>query len=144
MAMRSITELTPEMERFLDWLCMGDERVAGESQNQFAKRIGVSQSALTRWKSHGVFRKAWDARMRATHAAPDLLSDQLKALQDIAADDVLARPGERIKAIETYWKLLGQNSPDRVEVDDKRDSSEMSDEELTAKLESGLQGLRAV
>lgn len=138
-----ITSLTEEMERFLDWLCLGEERLQGESQTKFAVRLGVSPNTLLNWKKHPVFRQRWDERMRKTHAAPDLLQDQLIVLQNIANDED-AKPSERIKAIETYWKLLGQNSPDRVEVDDKRSTEQLSDDELESELEAGLAHLRAV
>lgn len=137
-----IMALTPEMERFIEWLCIGSEREEGETQKDFAEKIGVHTSTLTKWKKHPVFRAEWDKRMRETHAAPDLLQDQLKVLRDVM-DDPDARSGDRIKAVETYWKLLGQNSPDRLEVDDKRGAEDMSDEELAEALDQARSHLSA-
>lgn len=128
-------ELSEKQELFLEWLC-GD-RPAGETMEQFAKRIGVSTATLRRWKRNDKpFLRRWEERMRETHAHPDKLSAQLDSLYDLSIR--APKEADRIKATELYWRLVDRMSPDRVEVQSSKSIAQLSDEELDALIEAEL------
>ena len=131
--MATITELTDDMRRFLDWLCYGDEREVGQSQNDFAEVLGVSKQTLTNWKKRRDFRKEWEARQRETMLSPDLIGDQLRELHKIATDPN-ARSQDKINAINTYQKLTGAAAPERHQHDvgESTKIRQMTDDELVA------------
>lgn len=114
-------ELTDKQNELLDWLTGG--RPEGETQEQFAERIGVDPRTVRRWKKDRAFLKRWEDRMREKHAHPDVLSKQLDVLRTKAE-------GGDIKAIELYWRLVDRMSPDRVEHIDSGSVTELSDEQL--------------
>ena len=125
--------LSTEQLLFLDWLT-GD-RPEGESQNQFAERIGVGQYNLEKWKRLPSFLIAWEERMLATHAHPQILSDQLEVVRDLVKNG--RNDSDRLKAVELYWKLVERMAPDKVIVRNKpteADVSSLSDVELAAEL----------
>lgn len=128
-------ELSEKQVLFLDWLT--GERPEGESQNGFAERIGVDPGTLSKWKKHPLFVREWEHRMRTGAAAPSILQDQLRVLNEKAlAGDV--------KAIELYWRLVDRMAPQRFEIQDDRDASELSDAELAAQLQAAQAQLKAV
>ena len=127
-----------EKERFLDWLCFGPEREVGQSQNEFAKVLGVGRSTLGEWKRDHQFRLRWEARLRETVLAPDIIHDQLRVLHEIAtAPSESTKDSDRIQAITQYQKLTGAAAPERH---DLRAGTEgvrtMSDDELLAELQA--------
>lgn len=127
--------LDERRERFIDWLCGGPERLEGQTQADFARDVmGVDPSRLAHWKSERDFLRRWDERMRELHGAPDRLSDQLEALAQIAKGGRDIRASDQIKAIETYWKLLGKLQPKvtKVEVGPAAPVQELSDAQLRA------------
>lgn len=116
-------ELNDKQAEFLDWLTGG--RPEGETQDQFAERMGVTSRTVRRWKKDRAFLRRWEDRMRENHAHPDVLSKQLDVLRQ------KAEAGD-IKAIELYWRLVDRMSPDRVEHVDSTSVSELSNEQLEA------------
>ncbi len=125
--------LTVEQLLFLDWLT-GD-RPEGESQNQFAERIGVPSYNVAKWKRLPSFLVAWEERMLATHAHPQILSDQLEVVRDLVKNG--RNDSDRLKAVELYWKLVERMAPDKVLVRQsvESDVSGLSDAALLAELE---------
>jgi hypothetical protein len=121
-----LVSLTEQQEELLDWLT--GARPEGESLAGFARRMGVSESTLHRWKKDKSFLARWQERMVETHAHPDTLSKQLEVL------NVKALAGDT-KAIELYWKLVDKMSPDRVEVTGADAVKGMSDEALAQALQ---------
>lgn len=119
---------------FLDWLCGGAPE--GQSQREFAKEIGERQEVLSKWKRLPSFQVAWQSRMLDTHAHPDHLSRQLGILRDIAEHGTFV--GDRLKAIDQYWKLCAQLSPSGrlvpKEAEVLRTADLLSDDELAAEL----------
>lgn len=107
---------------FIEWLC-GD-RAPGDTQKAFAERHGMAASTLSEWKKDRDFRTRWEERMRDTHAAPDRQHKLLEKLYE----EALQSGNE--KKIETYFKLINKMTPDRIEIDDRRELAEMSDDEL--------------
>lgn len=112
---------------FIEWLC-GD-RADGESQADFARRWDLNPGTLSKWKKDPSFCRQWEKRMRETHAAPDKQHQLLQRLYDKALVQVDS------KDIETYFKLIDRMTPSKIEIDDKRQLAEMSDEELAAMAE---------
>jgi recombinational DNA repair ATPase RecF len=125
-----------EKERFLDWLCFGPERQVGQSQNEFAKVLGVGRSTLGEWKRDHQFRLRWEARLRETVLAPDIIHDQLRTLHEIATSGE-AKDSDRINAITQYQKLTGAAAPERHDLKASTEGvRQMSDEELMAELQA--------
>jgi hypothetical protein len=133
MAWPGYSEMPENMVRFLDWLCWGEEREVGQSQNDFAAVLGVSKGTLTKWKARRDFRKEWEARQRETMLSPDLIGDQLRELHKIATDPK-SRPQDKINAINTYQKLTGAAAPERHQHDVGEETKvrQMSDDQLVA------------
>lgn len=125
--------LSTQQLLFLDWLT-GD-RPEGESQNQFAERIGVGNYNVAKWKRLPSFLVAWEERMLATHAHPQILSDQLEVVRDLVKNG--RNDSDRLKAVELYWKLVERMAPDKVIVRQsvESDVSSLSDAALLAELE---------
>lgn len=125
---RQLDMATGEMDlkiaqaQFVEWLC-GD-RPQGESQNQFAARIGVHPGTLSKWKKDELFCRQWEKRMRETHASPEKQNQLLEKLFESAN-----RTGDP-KAIAEYFRLIDKMTPQKIEIDDKRSLAEMSDAEL--------------
>lgn len=120
-----LVELTEDMEKFLDWLC-GD-RPEGQSQNAFARELGVSPKTLTGWKRDPSFRQMWEDRLRSTHAAPDVINDHLKALNQ------KAQKGD-VQAIKLYHEIVARMWPEDRDTDE--DLIDLSDQELADLAES--------
>jgi len=128
-----------ERERFIDWLCFGDERIVGQSQAAFAEELGVHVKTLTKWKKDRRFKQEWQARLRETVLAPDVIADQLRVLHRIATNEGdSTKDSDRIAAITQYQKLTGAAAAERHEINagDAAGAREMSDEDLMAELQS--------
>ena len=134
-------ELSEGQELFLTWLTGG--RPEGQSQEQFAAQLGVHVRTLRDWKKDPSFLKAWELRMRQTHARPDVLSAQLEVLNEKALT------GD-VRATELYWKLVDKMTPEKVEVKTESGLSDLSDAQLDeligahARKEQQKRHLRAV
>lgn len=100
---------------FIDWLC-GVGRLEGQTQADYARDVvGVDPSRLVHWKAERDFLRRWDERMRELHGHPQTLSDQLEALHELALGGREVKASDQIRAIETYWKLLGKLAPKQVD-----------------------------
>lgn len=127
---KTADDLTDGQAAFLEWL-LGD-RGEGETQADFARRLGVREQTLSEWKKKPHFLEAWERRMREGAANPQILQDQLRVLNEKALT------GD-VKAIELYWKLMDRIGPDRHVVESTRSVEDMSDEELASAAENLVQ-----
>lgn len=120
-----LLELTPQQEQFLDWLC--GERPEGESQNQFAVRLGVNSRTLSAWKKDPSFTARWERRLRETHAAPEVINGHLAALND------KGRKGD-VAAIKLYHEIVARMWPEERNQDE--DLVNLTDRQLVDLAES--------
>lgn len=104
-----LLELTDKQELFLDWLC--GNRPEGETQAEFAQRIGVAASTLRGWKQDSSFTGWWERRLRETHAAPDVINGHLEALNK------KGRAGD-VAAIKLYHDIVEKMWPEDRNQDD--------------------------
>lgn len=105
-----LLELTDDQAKFIDWLC--GEHPEGESQAKFAARLGVSPQTLTAWKGDDSFKGHWERRLRATHAAPEVINSHLAALNQKAAK------GD-VNAIKLYHEIVNRMWPEDRNEDDQ-------------------------
>lgn len=119
---------------FIEWL-LGDHPV-GESQNEFARKHGITPSTLSKWKKDDSFCSQWEKRMKQTHAAPDKQHKLLEKLYEKAE-----RTGDE-KSVEAYFRLIDKMTPNRLEITSKDELAGMDDDEFAAAAEE--LGLRIV
>lgn len=133
---RNDSGLSEQQEAFLDWLVDPTVREGDESQNAFAKRLGVNPGTLSKWRKTVSFRKEWERRLAETNVSPDRLQDLM---------DVLYLQGKHdgnVKAIELYMKLVDRMTPDKTLIVQEKPAADLTDAELAAQLEEQAAELR--
>ncbi len=121
----------------LDWLLLGPDRDP-KHQYQLAEDLGMHEDSIRRIKRDSRFMREWDRRAAELNISPERTQSVVDALYQQAA-------GGDVKAASLYLQYIDRFTPKRkVVVDDDRDASSMTDEELAAELETEIRHLRIV
>jgi len=119
-------------QRGVEWLC--NQIIDGQSQTSIAQSVGVSLATLSNWIAADIERSA---RVREARIASSRAYDEKaeQALMDARDPFELAKARElashyRWKASKTNPKEYGE----RVEIDQKTSITDLTEEQLDAKL----------
>tara|TARA_B100000686_G_C16534629_1_gene834133 strand:- start:476 stop:907 length:432 start_codon:yes stop_codon:yes gene_type:complete len=124
-----------DWSEFLDWLLSEDREP--RTQKEWASDRGINDRTLRRWKSDPRFVREWDRRAAELNVHPERTQSVVDALYKQAAQ------GD-VKAATLYLQYIDKFTPKRrVLVEDEREASGLSDDELAAELESLVGELRS-
>ena len=120
---------------FLDWL-LSEVREPG-TQKEWCEERGLNDRTVRRWKVDSRFVREWDRRAAELNVHPERTQSVVDALYKSAAQ------GD-VKAAALYLQYIDKFTPKRrVLVEDDRDASGLSDEELAAELDGLISELRS-
>tara|TARA_B100001245_G_C22486964_1_gene247778 strand:- start:17 stop:448 length:432 start_codon:yes stop_codon:yes gene_type:complete len=123
-----------DWSNFLDWMLSEDREP--ETQKDWAAEYGFNDRTVRRWKSDPRFIREWDRRAAELNVHPERTQAVVDALYKQAAT------GD-VKAATLYLQYIDKFTPKRrVLVEDDRDASGLSDEELAAELDDLVSELR--
>jgi hypothetical protein len=123
-----------DWSNFLDWMLSEDREP--ETQKDWAAAHGFNDRTVRRWKSDPRFIREWDRRAAELNVHPERTQAVVDALYKQAAT------GD-VKAATLYLQYIDKFTPKRrVLVEDDRDASGLSDEELAAELDDLVSELR--
>ena len=95
-----------------------------------AEQLGVTRRTLTAWKTDDKeFMEAWEKRYLSTIGNPERKQNIMDTLLRTATDQ---DDPKHVQAAKTYFEIEGSMKPARMEVEFRRDTSKLSDEELDA------------
>ena len=121
----------------LDWLLQGPERKPA-TQKLWALEHGIHEDSIRRIKRDPRFIREWDRRAAELNVNPERVQSVVDALWQRASE------GDT-KAAALYLQYVDKFTPKRrVVVDDEREASGMSDDELADALEFEITNLRSV
>ncbi len=120
---------------FLDWLL--SEVREPDTQKEWCEERGLNDRTVRRWKVDSRFVREWDRRAAELNVHPERTQSVVDALYRNAAQ------GD-VKAAALYLQYIDKFTPKRrVLVEDDRDASGLSDEELAAELDGLISELRS-
>ena len=112
---------------FLDWLLSEVREPA--TQKEWGAERELNDRTVRRWKADPRFVREWDRRAAELNVHPERTQSVVDALYRQASQ------GD-VKAAALYLQYIDKFTPKRrVMVDDQRDASGLSDNELAAELE---------
>ena len=121
----------------LDWLLLGPER-SPKTQKEWAAEQEIHQDSVRRIKRDPRFIREWDRRAAELNINPERVQSVIDALWQQAAD------GD-VKAASLYLQYIEKFTPKRkVVMEDERDVSAFTDDELASLLEEEVASLRLI
>jgi hypothetical protein len=122
---------------FLDWLLLGPDRVP-LTQRDWAVENDIHEDSLRRIKRDVRFAREWDRRAAELNVHPERTQSVIDSLH-------VAAVGGSVQAASLYLQYVEKFTPRRrVVLDDDREASGLSNEELVEELEAQVRHLRVV
>jgi len=123
--------------QLLDWLLQGPDRDP-KHQYEWAAEAGIHEDSVRRIKRDPRFAREWDRRAAELNIHPERTQSVIDALHQQAV-------GGSVQAASLYLQYIEKFTPKRrVVVDDDREASGLSDNELVEELEAQVRHLRVV
>jgi hypothetical protein len=130
------TQISPDQERFLEWLLTPHDMRQPSSQNEWARQNNLATQTVARWKTQDVlFRSTWEKRLYEMGVGPERLQVLLEKLYQAGAE------GD-IPALKLYMSWVERISPPKKTETEEARIEDMTDEEF-ADFAQGLAELRA-
>ena len=123
--------------QLLDWLLQGPDRDP-KHQYEWAADAGIHEDSVRRIKRDPRFAREWDRRAAELNIHPERTQSVIDALHQQAV-------GGSVQAASLYLQYIEKFTPKRrVVVDDDREASGLSDNELVEELEAQVRHLKVV
>jgi len=123
--------------QLLDWLLQGPDRDP-KHQYEWAAEAGIHEDSVRRIKRDPRFAREWDRRAAELNIHPERTQSVIDALHQQAV-------GGSVQAASLYLQYIEKFTPKRrVVVDDDREASGLSDNELVEELEAQVRHLKVV
>ena len=125
------------MDSVVGWLLQGPDRDP-KHQYEWAAEAGIHEDSVRRIKRDVRFAKEWDRRAAELNIHPERTQSVIDALHGAAV-------GGSVQAASLYLQFIEKFTPKRrVLVDDDRETSGLSDDELADELLDQVSHLRVV
>jgi transcriptional regulator with XRE-family HTH domain len=111
----------------IEWLCLPKRDRNPATQEELAKRLRISSTTITKWKSDPRFVEKWDQHYLTTIGSPERKQALLDTLYRTGTD---ADDPRHVQAAAKYMELVEGLKPQKLDITVHRPAKDLSDEEL--------------
>ena len=129
-------------QAFLEWLCTPVRERDPKTMADLAEQLQLTRRTLTNWKTDDKeFIEEWEKRYLRTIGNPERKAKIMDTLLATATD---ADDPKHVQAAKTYFEIEGSVKPAKMQVEVRKEASELTDAELaqliSLKAEAELRG----